>query len=224
MSNILVSPNEPKELLAPFTPDHSCEAYGMDFLIPTKIGMIGVQRKTINDLLSSSSDGRLSTQLAKSADLHLKILILEGKIRVTVDGYLMDNGYGGRQWHRKSIIKMLLTMQMHGYWLLRTEDVTDTIYHLTIIAEWGNADKHTTGFSRPTAKKDSWGRTSRETIGVHILQGWPSIGQGTAENIFTEFDCVPMQFSRPKHHLLQIPGLGKHRLEKMMEVMDYDNE
>lgn len=191
----------------------------MDFIIASKMGMIGIQRKTIDDFLASVRDGRLASQLSRSVEIKIRYMVIEGELLLTRDGYVLTN------WSQNITVsqfnKMLLSVGLEGYQIWRTEDIEDTVRFVETVDDWGKKKRHSTVTARGTADKDPWGETSGDKEAVHFLQGLPSIGYTTAKNLYDRWG-IPLVWSIGEGELIEVPGIGKHRAKRLIEFIGDD--
>lgn len=213
---MLVSPAEPKPFHAYGTVSSIPEKYGADFFWPHKeLITVGVQRKTITDLLASLDDGRLSKELGQMRRLGLGVFMIEGEPKWTMDGYLSIQRrlVSRAQWRG-----LMLSLQSQGYWLINSLNISDSIELLSQLKEMvARTTPHsTTVRPKPTG---SWGKATNRDWGVHLLQSFEGIGQGTAEAIYDHYQGVPLTWRTTKEELQQVKGVGKGRATAMMEAL-----
>src|SRR5688572_29969153 len=119
----MVSAAEPKSLQGLGTYSPLPEQYGCDFLIPCPVGMVGVQRKEIHDLIASRGDGRLVRELAQMKQLDIAVLLVEGRLKWTSDGKLLSSR---TSWTRPQHLGLLFSVQSSGIWVNSATDIQDT--------------------------------------------------------------------------------------------------
>ena len=96
MSAVYVAPTEPASLRA--AADHVSqhpERFGVDVLIVGAHHTVGIQRKTVSDLLASLDDGRLAEQsiLMKGLGPNEVVVLIEGAVRF-VNDVLVTGAWG----------------------------------------------------------------------------------------------------------------------------------
>ena len=133
---LLVSPSDWRLAQALDSPTSSVpEKYGSDVLVPTKRGLLGIQRKTVSDLLRSMMDGRLSQSIRKMKPLVFKVLILEGYPEFTSEGRLILP-------YSTAFTKERLRNVLRSLWYthdIRTEmtaDLEDTVDVVRELGKW----------------------------------------------------------------------------------------
>lgn len=212
---MLISPAEPKSFYPYGKVSSIPEKWGVDFWWPHKqLVSVGVQRKTIMDLLASMDDGRLARELAQMKRLGLGVFMIEGEARWTNDGMMSIQ--------RRSITRaqwrgILLSLQSQGYWLMETLDTTDSIESLSQLKEYLGRSTPSSLMSRPKAT-GGWGKASNRDWGIHLLQSFEGVGQGTAIAIYDHFQGVPLQWTVTEKEMLGVKGVGKGRVKEMMEA------
>jgi hypothetical protein len=80
ITGVLLSPSEPKPMWVLGETSPLPERYGVEVLFEAPpIGLVGVQRKTFPDLLSSMRDGRIDRGVVEMRALDLGVLANEGE-------------------------------------------------------------------------------------------------------------------------------------------------
>lgn len=208
---IYVSPTEPHSLRESFIQSPITEKYGVDILWSCPKGLVGVQRKTPEDLVSSLRDGRISKQTTLSEGLFVRAVFIEGYPSFTVSGTMVTfANFTKNQWTGATF-----GLRNSGWWVVQCRDRTDLIEHIERLHSYTQKTRHSTAASRKAPKKDSWKRISNRSWGVHILTGIPGIGQGTAENILDYFGRVPLSWDVTRDELEAVKGVGKKTIQEM---------
>jgi ERCC4-type nuclease len=110
-----------------------------DFLLTDKLGgQVGIERKTVGDLLGSLASPRLARQLeAMDRAYPVRILILEGSFALSPDGkMIIESALGDHltRWHHASYQMAVLSLQhRHGFYLLPTSGLTSTVDTLRVL-------------------------------------------------------------------------------------------
>jgi ERCC4-type nuclease len=220
---VLISSAEPPAIVDIGFSSSVPEEFGADILIPTTVmGMIGVQRKEFpSDFIASLYDGRLSTSLVKLTQLPVRILLLEGRPAWDANGALM----GRKMEFYHSTLRTLcwsaqVQLGISTYW---TSGIPDTIDFLRDLKRWGDKE-HNALFKRPGPPKgeqaDKPMREWTREIGprdraMWILQGIDGVGPEVAGAIFDHFGRLPLRWDVTPEELLEVPGVGKGRVEKL---------
>lgn len=101
-----------------------------DFAIPDKDNcLLGIERKTVGDLINSLRDGRLVSQLRRMETAYTyRVLLIEGELRITGEGFVEADGYETR-WSHASVQMALWSLQQHitGLVVLWTVNLGGTI-------------------------------------------------------------------------------------------------
>lgn len=227
---IMVSPTEPPSLRAiADTVSMFPEKYGVDVIwrSAAQQGWVGVQRKEVGDLLSSVRDGRLGMQLRQMAPLKMCMVMIEGKIRWSTDGELLFQGQAGRgqaagrPWTRKQLAGVLWSIQSKGAFLYFTESLVETVGAVQMFADWSCKDSHSGLDARSGPMGDSWGKVSRRDWQRHILMGLPGIGSELASRML-DHGGLPIGLAVTREELMAVPGLGKKKVDTIMEVLRND--
>lgn len=222
MSIVFVSPAEPQSIklalgergVANVFP----EEFGADFLFPTVVGRVAIQRKEVKDLISSVEDGRLAKELAQLRRAEVAILIVEGWPQFTSEGFLINKYI--RNYTKRKLRNLLRSCALeHGVYLERTESPEDTVKAVFEIYEWLNKGEHMSLYTRPKSTASDWGMTTNRDFGRWVLQGFPGIGPKLAESIYDHFGRVPLCWDCTKEELMKIDGIGKDTAEKLLKTL-----
>lgn len=212
---MLVSAAEPKSLQGLGTYSPLPEQFGCDFLIPCPLGMVGVQRKEIHDLIASRADGRLARELAQMKALDIAILLVEGRLKWTSDGQLSTSH---TKWTRAMHHGMLFSIQSTGTWVNSSADLGDSREYLGLLEKWLMKESHKGINTRPKPTT-LWGSRNDRDWGIHVIQSFDGIGPGVAGAIFDLYGC-PLQWTITKADLEKVPGVGPKRAEKMWRTLN----
>lgn len=212
---MLVSAAEPASLrtLGQYSP--LPEQFGADFLIPCSLGMVGVQRKEIHDLIASRGDGRLARELAQMKQLDIAILLVEGRLKWTSDGQLSSSL---TKWTRAEHHGMLFSIQSTGTWVNSSADLGDSREYLGLLERWLMKEKHKGINTRPKPTT-LWGSRNDRDWGIHVIQSFDGIGPGVAGNLFDMYG-LPIKWTVSREDLEKVPGVGKKRATKMWETLN----
>lgn len=210
---ILCSAAEPASLrtLGPYSP--LPESMGVDFLIPCPVGMVGVQRKEIHDLIASRGDGRLARELAQMKQLDVAILLVEGRLKWTSDGQLSSSR---TRWTRSEHLGMLFSIQSSGIWVNSSPDLTESREYLACLEKWFMKENHK-GINIRPKPQTKWGQLTDKDFCVHLIQGLDGVGPGVAQAIFEKFG-LPFTLKLSKADLESVPGVGPKRAEKIWRL------
>jgi ERCC4-type nuclease len=190
---------------------------GCDFLIPCPLGLVGVQRKEIHDLIASRSDGRLSRELAQMKQLDIAILLVEGRLKWTSDGQLSTSR---SKWTRAQHLGLLFSIQSTGLWVNSSQDIQESLAYLSQLESWMMKKKHAGIMTRPKPTT-LWGTRNDRDWGIHVIQSFDGIGPGVAGAIFDRYG-VPLRWTVSKEDLESVAGVGPKRARKMWETLNGD--
>ena len=210
---MLVSPTEPKLLRDIGTTSSTPEKYGVDFLFPSPLGLVGVQRKEIKDLVASLRDGRLGRELAMMKHLPIRVLLQEGTWKFSEDGYSLNV----RSFTRDQAYGVLFSAQMQGVWSLQTDSITDTSRMLRSLERYLSKVRHSGMGQRPKPNGE-WGTASNRDWMVHLYQSFPGVGAETAGRMYDELG-VALAWTVGEKELREVRGVGKMRAKKMWEAL-----
>lgn len=222
---ILVSPTEPIHVKALGKVSSAPEDYGCDVLLSSRVGRLGIQRKKFpEDLVASISDGRLSDQLVKMAELSRACVVLVGYPVFTRDGDLVMDNWSKRKWNFDSIwgavASIALEAQVGTFWVRDEGEFVDLV---GVLERWNKRTDHSTTRTRSRPKAKGWG-ISRTLQQSHFIQGLPSVGPELADRIVGHFGGLPMRWSVGQKEMLEVPGVGKAKVAKMGEMIGWDDE
>lgn len=171
-----------------------------DYLINNSII---IERKTLDDLVNSIIDGRLFQQAMRlGASDKWKAIILEGKkIR-----YQMT-----RESIQGALITTAVQFKIPILWAKNAEETVKLMRYM--------AEKFC---QKPTATvSERFGRKPKRfhSQGLHILQGFPSIGPDRAHKLLTHFKTVYAVVNASKESLQTCPGIGKDTAETVYNII-----
>ena len=216
MNGLLVAPTEPKQLKAIGTSSSVPEQYGVDVMWGTEGGLCGIQRKEFKDLLASINDGRLVKEVSQMQQLSTRVLVVEGQPKWTDDGELMDRY---TKMTRPQLHAYLLSIRSKGIWVDWTRNLSETIEYVDTCRRWTCKPVHRALSARPKPN-GKWGVATSRDFAIHLLTSLDGIGPGVAENILDHFGKVPLKWEVTEEQLREVPGIGKVRAKKMIEVLE----
>ena len=214
---MLISPAErPVSFWAPLGKTSSVpEQLGVDFLTysPT-MGVVGIQRKEINDLVASLSDGRVAREVLQMKEsLDVGIWMIEGKPLFTSEGQLLS-GHG--DFTADSFRGVMFSLQSQGFWLIRTDSAQESMTCLSHLDRWMVKPRHL-GLNGVPAAKGMLGAPSDMDWMVHLTQSLPGIGYTRARAVVDACGGLPFRL-REDVDLAKVPGVGKvtkQRIERL---------
>ena len=160
--------------------------------ITTK-GIVGYQRKTLPDLVSSLYDGRLYKELAQlhaTGTVAYPFLLLEyDPARRTTDDDPIDANITLSQL-RSIIAKFALS----NVATLTTFSTLDTLRCVISTSKYIATTKGDIP-KRPKQTDNQWGITTSESYGAFLLQSFPAVGPTIAKAIYDAFGGVPLAWT-----------------------------
>ncbi len=167
-----------------------------------------VERKTIQDFVSSMIDGRLFNQLVDLRENYPKpLIILEGKI---------DELFTLRNIHRNSLIGALTSIALdYQVPIINTKNVEETAEYLYVIAKR----------EQLANKKEVSLRIGRKGLTLkeqqqYIVEGFPLVGPGLAKNLLKEFGSIKNIANANEKELQNVENLGKLKAKKIRKILD----
>jgi len=139
------------------------ERWGADILIVVEgRGRLAIQRKVFpDDLIASTTDGRLARELPLLAQTEYPVLIIEGRPMWTADGHLMQSW--NSRWTRAQIRNLLRSVwRVHGVAVEHTDDINDTAAAVLELEAWFRKDVHRSLLSRRQRTAGGW--ATREVL------------------------------------------------------------
>lgn len=200
MAKIIIDKHEKNSLVVSELAENNIE---IEFkMLPVAdyiIGNIAIERKTVDDFISSMLNKRLARQLGNLKQYKSRILIIEG-----VGEKQLYNDSNETGIHANAIRGMLLSILLNSQTpVLFTQDYKDTAKFLTVLAK--RMEKPTRGVSL-RARKKSFDAAEQQQI---ILEGFPGIGPVTAKELLRKFKTIKAVINAPVKELEKVKKLGK---------------
>jgi ERCC4-type nuclease len=211
---LLVSPAEPKLLRDLGETSTLCEERGVDFLLTSPAGLVGIQRKEVRDLVASIRDDRICRELGQSKDLTQTVLLVEGDWRWQANGQsLTCDGFS-----RSQLDGLLLSFQANGWWVLQSANIKETCEVIQRVKNWFSRGDHLSLLTRPKSRAP-WGTHKNREWGIHVWQSFDGIGVKVAGDLYDALG-LPMQWTVSEKELLGVKGIGKGRVKKLLAALD----
>ena len=167
-----------------------------------------IERKTIDDFITSMLDGRLFNQLIKmNENYKMPLMLVEGSQKEL---------FALRNVHRNAIIGCLTAIALNYRTpILFTENKEETAEYIYVTAKREQLGKD----------KDIKLRTGRKGLTVQemqqfIVESLPLIGPSTAKNLLKHFGSVKAVFSAELRELQEAENIGKTKAKKIKKVID----
>jgi len=176
-----------------------------DYIIDNTI----IERKTIDDFISSMMNKRLMKQILK-----LKEAPFENKILI-VEGYEEKSLYDRGKLNNNAIRGMLLSIVLdHKISLIFTENMEDTISYLEVLYKRiGKKPRKISLLSKP---KFSNIFEQQE----FILESFPGIGKALAIEILKKFKTIKNFVNASEFDLKRIKKLGEKKAKKIKQIIE----
>lgn len=222
MTRYLISPAEPPPIkhLGPSSP--LPENVGSDIVFEGHGGLVGVQRKTIEDLIASVRPGpgrepRLGKEILQmTSSLAYAFLVVEGQPAWDRDGNL-QNQY--TQWTTKNHNGVLMSVQSQGITVLTSRNALETCELVEHIADWTSKSEHVSSLiSRGKPQKNGWGKLDDKTMAVHVWSGIPGVGPERAARIY-DAGLRLLRCGVTVEELMTVDGIGKVTAEKICKSL-----
>ncbi len=214
---ILVAPTEPRVLKTLGKVSSLPERHGADVLFPANGGLIGIQRKQIDDLIASVQDGRLAKEVAQLQSVAFSVLIVEGRLKWSSEGMLVGRDYG-IQWSRSTHRNLLMSVQAQGIRVETSDDANDTVAAILNLQEWIRKPKHHGLLKRP-GPVSVWGKATNRDWACHLMQSFEGIGPELAGRIVDYFGKPPLEWKVDVKALQEVDGLGPKKAQQMWEAL-----
>lgn len=218
----LVAPSEPPEIKVLGTSSSVPEMLGVDILWKGRVGLCGVQRKTVSDLIASVRDDRLGKEFQQMQRLAFRGLVVEGTPQWTRDGEFLD---GHQSWSLKQHRGVFISAQIHNIVVLTSRNHLETLDVIHQLEQRTLKDDMVSSLLlRGNDKGNDWGRLTGRSFGIHFMSAIPGIGIELAGRIFDHFGKVPLRWSVPEVGFLEIKGIGKLKLEQLKQFLPMDKD
>ena len=207
-----IAPTEPLELRALGETSSLPDVHGSDIAFAGPNGLVGVQRKTLADLVASLRDGRLAEASARMRLLDVRVLLVEGEPRWSRTGHLLNARV---RISRDALRGVLLSAQQRGMWVITTASLGQTIDALVHLRSWIAKRRHTSFDTRPPTAAELGSRA----WGAHLLQSFPLVGPVVAGAIWDHFGGVPLHWSCTAEELAGVRGVGPIRARQLVVAL-----
>lgn len=149
--------------------------------------------------------------------LDQRMLIVEGPVRFTNEGEMMDRPFG-QKLSRKQWKGLLWSARLKGIWVETSESMDDTIEQLAWFEEWFKRDKHSALERRP-GPVSMWGNPTNEDYQRHLVMGLPGVGPELAGRIVEKFKGVPWEWTIAFEELTTIDGIGAKKARSIYDAL-----
>jgi len=169
---------------------------------------VGIERKEVNDFLSSIVDGRLFKQMLELNEHFEKpVLILEGRGLFEL-----------RDIHENSVRGALLSVCVdHRVPILWAESPLETAKYVAQLARREQIEYDRTVQIRGGKRPDSLKERQE-----YIVAGLPNVGTKLAKNLLKEFGSVEKIFTASETELKKVDKIGEKKAKDIRRVLDGD--
>ena len=222
---MFISPTEPKALHDLGVISMIPEDHGVDIMWNSKLGTIGVQRKTFpDDFLSSMKDDRLNKEYIQMKQLDVAVLLLEGRQQWTTEGELYG-AYGntGRSytWSRTQHRNYLTSVQLRGIQVQTSDSITDTVDYLRSLRLWSDKGDHSSLDRRAVgaAASELYGTVRNPDYVRWLYQSLPRVGPKQAGMIYKHLGMI-FGLKVTYEDLIMVPGVGPKLAQGIVDVFN----
>ena len=215
MTTIIIDSRENKQFIKEFTKEEiNIEVKQLltaDFIIQTKtinesIQHVGIERKTVSDLLNSIIDKRLINQLIiLKENFDIPLLIIEGE----------ENLYKIRDFHPNTIRGIILTVAVDFQIpIIYSRGIKDTCQFLLLLAK--RLEKPRKPFSLLDRKKPL---TLKEQQ-LYFIESFPGIGPTIAKSLLKEFRSIKNIINASEGDLKKVDKIGKNKAKLIYKLFN----
>jgi Fanconi anemia group M protein len=166
------------------------------------IGDLAIERKTMNDFISSILNKRLMVQLQNLKQFPKQLLIIEGKEKMNIN--IHPNAIRGM------VLSVLLDFQIP---IIFSKDYEETADYLILLDKKQNKPPSELSL---VAKRKANSIQEQQQI---ILENFPGIGPSTAKTLLKEFKTVKKIVNAKKKDLEKC--LNKNKIEDMKKILEF---
>jgi len=211
----LISFQEPEDLrmaLWDMYEEHALpEEHGADFIIPSRMGLVGIQRKAFpSDFLASRrpaqvGGSRLQREINQMQFFPIRILLLEGSPKWSKTGELVTTG------HDKCTLRQLQGMEasltwVHNFQVVWTPSKTATVDYLRWLPGWLDKREHGSLLRRPKCA-NPWQDSHSPERKIDMLSTLPNVSRKRAIAILRHTNgAMPVSANLD---FSEVPGIGK---------------
>lgn len=165
---------------------------------------VGVERKEVNDFLSSMIDGRLFQQLKNLKNSYLRpVLVLEGEGLFTIRKISQNAIFGA----------LACIVADYGIPIIQTKDEKETASLMFSIARREFGEGRTVGVR---GEKGSMSLSERQQF---IIEGLPNISGVLAQRLLSHFGSIKGVADAGAEELMEVKGVGKKKAEDIVKTL-----
>lgn len=213
---MLISSTEPAPIKALGQLSQVPERFGSDMLMATKAGLVGVQRKEINDFVASCRGHRVPIELAQMQKLSIGIWIIEGDWQWATSGEsLKVRGFSEKQY-----LGAVFSILSRGFWVLTSRNMEGTITLLSQLNGWLDKDTHDS-LSQRNKPQGTWGKADSEDFRLWFWQTFEGIGIKNAKAIDKHFGGkIPLKLECEPGEFAKIDGMGPKKINSIVSFFN----
>ncbi len=165
---------------------------------------VGVERKEVNDFLSSMIDGRLFQQLKNLKNKYIRpMLVLEGEGLFTIRKISQNAIFGA----------LACIVADYGIPIIQTKDEKETASLMFSIARREFKEGRTVGVR---GEKGSMSLSERQQF---IIEGLPNISGVLAQRLLSHFGSIKGVADAGAEELMKVKGVGKKKAEDIVKTL-----
>jgi DNA excision repair protein ERCC-4 len=167
-----------------------------------------IERKSVNDFISSVFDGRLIDQFNRlSKSYNIPILVIEG------DTEEIYNDPSRKKLFLKILMELSIDYSVRVFFTFNSKLTVDFIISLAQYEQIGRS-KHPLTRKKPR-------HLSRKDLLKFILMGFPAVGSKLAENLLLKFGNLRNIFTSTKAEIARTKSVGRQLSEQIINIIDY---
>jgi len=176
-----------------------------DYILSSRIG---VERKKVEDYLSSLIDGKLFNQISRLKEVYSRpILVIEG-----------ENLYSKRNINQNAIFGSLASITVnYGISILTTKDSSETAELLRIIAQREQREN-----KKHIAIRGEKTQMSLKERQQFIIEGLPNVSAVIAKRLLAYFGSIKEIANATEEDLMKVKGVGKSIAEEITTLLNSD--
>jgi Fanconi anemia group M protein len=182
-----------------------------DFIIQTKdlnnnIQNVGIERKTIQDLLNSIIDKRLINQIILlKENFDIPLVIIEGE----------ENIYQIRDFHPNSIRGIIATIAIDFQIpIISTKNYRDTVKYLALIAN--RLEKIRRPLTIIPKRKPMTNREKQQ----YLIESLPGVGPTIAKSLLKNFKNIKEIINASEEELQKVEKIGKKKSKELKDLFE----
>lgn len=175
-----------------------------DYILPNNLA---VERKSVDDFLSSMLSGRLFEQAYRLAEAYpIPIFVIEGGLQNILETFSKPKAVWG------ALASLSIRYSIH---LFFTSNIQQTAELLSVLAHQSLKQKPVEPIIRERRKIRSLGEFQ-----LHVVSSLPGVGLKLADRMLKKFKTVRGIFQASKNELFFVKGLAKSKIDKICELLD----